>query len=84
MTSGGLSFGPRSETEDGVEQSFARNYLGRFLVINKLLPLMLQYVFLLLLFFSLSNSSVDPKTVQGQCQSCLLDMEALLMLTTSK
>jgi len=42
ITSGGLNVGPRRETVDGVEHNFSISYLGRFLLINRLLPLLLQ------------------------------------------
>jgi len=40
VTSGGLNTGPRRDTKEGVEHNFAISYLGRFLVINKLIPLL--------------------------------------------
>lgn len=42
VTSGGLNVGPRRDTTEGIEHNFAISYLGRFLVINKLLPLLLR------------------------------------------
>ncbi|KAL2918484.1 hypothetical protein HK105_201885 [Polyrhizophydium stewartii] len=40
LCAGGLNFGPRRETAEGVERTFAQNYLSRFVFINELLPLL--------------------------------------------
>eukprot|EP00026_Physarum_polycephalum_P011409 Phypoly_transcript_11635.p1 GENE.Phypoly_transcript_11635~~Phypoly_transcript_11635.p1 ORF type:complete len:310 (+),score=31.08 Phypoly_transcript_11635:116-1045(+) len=42
VTSGGLNTGPRRDTAEGIEHNFALSYLGRFLVINRLIPLLLK------------------------------------------
>lgn len=42
VTAGGLNVGPRRTTVEGIEHNFALSYLGRFLVINRLLPLLLR------------------------------------------
>ena len=44
VTSGGLNTGPRRDTVEGVEHNFAVSYLGRFLLVNRLIPLLLKYV----------------------------------------
>lgn len=42
VTSGGLNVGSRRDTVEGVEHNFAISYLGRFLIFNRLLPLLLK------------------------------------------
>lgn len=42
VTSGGLNYGSKRDTEEGVEHNFALSYLGRFLTINKLIPQLLK------------------------------------------
>ncbi|KAJ3108743.1 hypothetical protein HDU97_000143 [Phlyctochytrium planicorne] len=38
MTAGSLNFGSRRETRDGIESTFAVNYLSKFIIANKLMP----------------------------------------------
>ena len=40
LCAGGLNYGPRRETEDGVEKTFAMNILSRFLLTHELQPLL--------------------------------------------
>ncbi|KAJ3057408.1 hypothetical protein HK097_007587 [Rhizophlyctis rosea] len=40
LCAGGLNYGPRRETEDGVEMTFAMNILSRFLLTHELQPLL--------------------------------------------
>eukprot|EP00026_Physarum_polycephalum_P011051 Phypoly_transcript_11245.p1 GENE.Phypoly_transcript_11245~~Phypoly_transcript_11245.p1 ORF type:complete len:310 (+),score=49.42 Phypoly_transcript_11245:101-1030(+) len=42
VTSGGLNVGSRRDTSEGIEHNFAISFLGRFLVINRLIPLLLK------------------------------------------
>jgi len=42
ITSGGLNLGERRDTAEGIEYNFAICYLGRFLVINRLMPALLR------------------------------------------
>lgn len=42
VTSGGLNYGPVRNTSEGNEHNFAISYLGRFLVIARLLPLLVK------------------------------------------
>eukprot|EP00026_Physarum_polycephalum_P013286 Phypoly_transcript_13671.p1 GENE.Phypoly_transcript_13671~~Phypoly_transcript_13671.p1 ORF type:complete len:299 (+),score=39.99 Phypoly_transcript_13671:88-984(+) len=40
ITAGVLRWGPREETHEGIEKNFAVNYVGRFLIIKLLIPLL--------------------------------------------
>lgn len=40
LAAGGLNYGPRRETKDGVEVTLSQNYLSRFQIIHSLLPLL--------------------------------------------
>jgi NAD(P)-dependent dehydrogenase (short-subunit alcohol dehydrogenase family) len=40
LCAGGLNYGPRRVTAEGVEVTFAQNYLSRFLIIQELLPIL--------------------------------------------
>ena len=40
ITAGGLNYGPRRETAEGVEVTFAQNVLGRFVLAKELMPLL--------------------------------------------
>jgi len=42
ITSGGLNLAARRDTPEGIEYNFALCYLGRFLVINRLMPALLR------------------------------------------
>ncbi|KAI8921675.1 hypothetical protein BC831DRAFT_552939 [Entophlyctis helioformis] len=40
LCAGGLNWGPRRETAEGIESTFALNYLSRFVLVRELLPLL--------------------------------------------